>query len=73
MQSGTGTATLGRKKTGRRTQAVKIDASLAMKAGRIAEDRGIAVSDLLSEMLRERIEREWLKLVKRASEAEDGE
>lgn len=61
---------LGRKKTGRRTSAVKIDASVAMKAARVAEDRGMPVSEYLTDLLRDRVEREWLKIVKRADQAQ---
>lgn len=70
MSTATAEHALGRKKSGRKTSAVKIDASIAMKAARVAEDRGIPVSEYLTEMVRDRVEREWLKIVKRADELE---
>lgn len=73
MKLATAEPALGRKKSGRKTAAVKIDASVAMKLARIAEDRGEHVSDLLTEMVRERVEREWLRIVKRAADVESGE
>jgi hypothetical protein len=54
-----------RKKSGRQTVAVRIDASIAKKAKSVAEDRGIDLSDFLSEALHAVVEREWAKIIKR--------
>jgi hypothetical protein len=64
---------VGRKKSGRRTIATKIDAVIVRKAQTVADDLGVPVSEYLSGLLRERVERDWLKIVKRAAEAEGGE
>ena len=66
-----GAATLSpRKKSGRRTIAVKMDAPIVKKAQVVADDRGIPVSEYLSEMVRGRVESDWLKIIKRAADAE---
>ena len=52
-----------RKKSGRRTMAVKMDAPVVKKAQTAADDRGIPVSEYLSDMVRGLVERDWLKIV----------
>lgn len=61
---------VGRKKSERPTGAVRMEASIIRKAQTIADDLGIPVSEYLSDLLRDRVEREWLKIVKRAADAE---
>ncbi len=61
---------MGRKKSENKTQAVRIDASVAMKAARVAEDRGVPLSQFLTELVKDRVEREWLKIVQRAADLE---
>ncbi len=61
-----------RKKSGRKTIAVRIDAPIGKKAQTVADDRGIPVSEYLSELLRGAVDRDWLKIVKRAADAEGG-
>lgn len=64
---------LGRKKSERPTQAAKIEASIVRKAQTVADDLGVPVSEYLSGLLRDRVERDWLKIVKRAADAESGD
>jgi predicted HicB family RNase H-like nuclease len=59
-----------RKKTGRSTKPVRVESSIAAKAEAIAIDRGIDTAEYVSEVLRAPVERDWLKLVKRAADAE---
>jgi len=61
-----------RKKSGRSTKPVRVESSIAAKAEKIAIDRGVDVSEYVSEVLRGPVERDWLRLVKRAADAESG-
>jgi hypothetical protein len=47
-----------------------MDAPIVKKAQTVADDRGIPVSEYLSELVRGSVERDWLKIVKRAADAE---
>lgn len=62
-----------RKKSGRKTMAVKMDAPVVKKAQTVADDRGIPVSEYLSDLVRSMVERDWLRIVKRAADAESGD
>ena len=42
------------------------------RAQTVADDRGIHLSEYLTEMVRDRVEREWLRIVKRTADAESG-
>jgi hypothetical protein len=54
-----------------KTTPVKIDTRLARKAKTIADDKGISLSDYLSEILRGPIERDWGKILKKLAEIEE--
>jgi hypothetical protein len=53
--------------------AVKMDAPVVKKAQTVADDRGIPVSEYLSDLVRSMVERDWLRIVKRAADAESGD
>lgn len=61
------TLTMPRKKTNRNDKAVKFDRNLGMKAGFIAEFRGIPIAEYLSEMCRKQIESDWIEVNKAVS------
>lgn len=50
------------------TVPVKIDRVLARKARVVASDRGVSLSDYVSECLRGAVERDWGKIVRRIGE-----
>lgn len=54
-----------RKRSGRQTTAVRIDSVVAKKAKTIADDRGVDLSEVLTEFLRVPVDREWAKIIKR--------
>jgi predicted HicB family RNase H-like nuclease len=58
---------MGRKKTGR-VSNVRIDSTLAHKAKVIAAGKGISMSEYISELIREGIDRDWPKVVKSVDE-----
>jgi hypothetical protein len=49
-----------------------MDAPVVKKAHTVADDRGIPVSEYLSDLVRALVEKDWLKIVKRAADAESG-
>jgi hypothetical protein len=55
-----------------RTTPVKIETGLVRKARTIAEDKGVDLSDYLSGVIRGAIDRDWIKILKRIAEAEEG-
>jgi predicted HicB family RNase H-like nuclease len=61
---------MGRKKTGRISN-VRIDSTLAHKAKVIAASNGVSMSEYISELLRDGIDREWPKVVKSVDERID--
>jgi hypothetical protein len=84
-----GAATMAKKKTidvgkslesrarssraGLKTTPVKIETGLVRKAKTIAEDKGIDLSEYLSDAVRGAIERDWTKVLKKIVESEGGE
>lgn len=54
-----------RKKSGRRTKLVRMDAPIVTKAQRIADDRGVPLSDYLSDLVRGSVDRDWAKMMKK--------
>jgi hypothetical protein len=61
------------KKSGFKTTPVKIETGLVRKARTIAEDKGIDLSEYLSGVIRGAIERDWVKILKKITEAEGDE
>jgi hypothetical protein len=58
------------KKPGLKTTPVKLETGLANKAKTIAKDRGIDLSEYISDIVRSQIERDWIKILKKIAEAE---
>jgi hypothetical protein len=52
---------------------VKADVDLVRKAKTIAEDKGVDLSEYLSELIRGPITRDWDRIMRRVMEAEGGE
>ena len=52
------------------TKAVKIDRALAAKAEMIATDKGLNLSEYISDALRSQIERDWAKMVRKVGGAD---
>lgn len=67
---GAGTLAMAKDK---KTTPVKIETGLVRKAQTIAKDKGIDLSEYLSEAVRGAIERDWRKILKKIVEAEGGE
>lgn len=65
--------TMAKKKSGDELKlgAVKVERDIITKAKMIAADRGVPLAGYLSESLRAVVERDWLKMVKRADEGQD--
>ena len=59
---------VGRKKRSIPARVVKLDADLVGRGEMLARDQGIPTADYLSKLLRPIIDREWSKLVRKASE-----
>lgn len=57
-----------RKKSGRSSKPMRVDASIKMKIEMIAADRGIDEVKYASDILRGPVERDWLKIVQRKAE-----
>lgn len=62
------TAPSEKPKKKRNDQAVKIERSLAKIANIIAQNREISAAELLSELLRAPLEKEWLKELKKLNQ-----
>ena len=73
--TGGGVLAVAKKKTASemKTTPVKIDTGLVRKAKTIAEDKGLSLSDYLSETIRGPIERDWTKVLKKIVESEQSE
>jgi hypothetical protein len=59
---------MARKKAEPKTSVVKIASDLARKAKTISADRGISLSEYLSEAIRVAVERDWPKILKKMVE-----
>jgi hypothetical protein len=69
-----GARAVAKKKQGpQRTTPVKIDTGLVRKARTIAEDKGIDLSEYLSETLRGPLEKDWMRVLKKIVEEREGE
>lgn len=55
-----------------KTTPVKVDTRLVRKAKTIAEDKGLSLSDYLSEILQGPIDRDWGKILKKIAQVEEG-
>ena len=53
------------------TKAVKINRALAAKAEMIATDKGVNLSEYLSDAIRTQIDRDWAKMVKKVGGSGD--
>ncbi len=65
--------TLGRRRKeepGRRTHQVRIEAAIFTQAQRVAEERGLDLSEYLSAYLREPVRKDWLKIIREAERAD---
>jgi hypothetical protein len=62
---------MGRKKTGDELKlgVAKIERDIITKAKLIAADRGIPLASYLSESLRSVVDKDWLKMIRKADEA----
>jgi hypothetical protein len=60
-----GTTAVAKKKTGPQppTRAVKIDVKLVTRAQAVCDDRGLKLSEYLSEILRPTVDKDWLKVL----------
>jgi hypothetical protein len=56
----------------KKTTPVKVETGLVRKARTIAEDKGVDLSDYLSDAVRSAIERDWRKVLKKIVEQEEG-
>jgi hypothetical protein len=67
---GAGTAVMAKKKTGEdlKLGAVKIERDIITRAKMIAADRGMPLAGYLSEALRGVVDKDWVRMVKRAEE-----
>jgi len=64
--------TVARKKgTDRKTLGVRIRAQLVKKAQAVAQDRGIDLSDYLSDVVEATVERDWSRIVRRLANEGD--
>jgi hypothetical protein len=66
-------AIMAKKKSGEELKlgAVKLERDIISKAKLIAADRGVPLASYLSESVRAVVERDWLKMVKRADEGQN--
>jgi hypothetical protein len=53
-----------------RTSAIKVDTGIVRKARTIAEDKGIDLSEYVSDVLRVAIARDWDRIMRRVMEQE---
>jgi hypothetical protein len=70
---GVGAAGVAKKKDGSelKTATVKIDRTIVTRAKVLAADRGETVAAFLSDLLRAPVDREWSKMVRKASGANE--
>lgn len=69
-----GTVAVAKKKSApaeRKTKTVKLDAILARKAKTVCEDSGVDVSDYLSDLVRQTVERDWARVMKKINAEAD--
>ena len=66
-------AVLMAKKGERKTLAVRIDAHLVRKAQNVARDRGVPLSDYVTEVLKTVVDRDWNKILRRLASEEEEE
>ena len=66
-----GATRVGRKKRPIPARVVKLDADIVGTAEMLAKRSGITVADYLSRILRPIMDREWNKMVRKASEEEN--
>lgn len=55
----------------RKTLPVRIDAQLVRRAQNVARDRGLPLSDYVTEILRTSVERDWSKILRRIASDEE--
>lgn len=69
MAAGAG-VTMAKKKSGGELKlgAVKVERDIITRAKMIAADRGVPLAGYLSESLRSVVDRDWVRMVKRAGE-----
>jgi hypothetical protein len=53
------------------TVAIKVDRSIASKARIVASDRGIDLAAYVSDALRQTVERDWSRIVKRIDSSDE--
>jgi len=68
-----GTMIMAKKKSGggRKTLPVRIDAHVVRRAQNVAKDRGVPLSDYVTEILKAAVERDWNKILRRLVSEED--
>ena len=60
------------KKGERKTLPVRIDSHLVRKARYIARDRGVPLSDYVTDVLKHAVDRDWSKILRRLANEEEG-
>ena len=65
-----GAVIMAKEKGERKTLPVRIDAHLVRRAQNVARDRGVPLSDYVTEILKAAVDRDWSKIIKRIAKEE---